>query len=220
MAKADKIRRLNRAKSRQATVASKRRGALNPKSDRPRYPCGSVKPPGPNEVVVAYRRLLLDNPKAHGYALRGAENAVDLMLARGWLPSVLHENAAAFRRLYLAAFPPLPGLRTVQVDEAPTGGEWTLDRVHERIIRSDNPDGNPAAMDRLRAIWRAVSLVPGARSELIALCLLPGYWPPWLIAMIEKRRLTPAEREGRASFYAGLHIVGRALALPSAAIAA
>jgi hypothetical protein len=205
---------------RQAVAATKRRGALNPRSDRPRYPCGSIKPPSPNEVVVAYRRRLLDNPNAKGFALRGAENAVDLMLARGWLPMALHADAAAFRRLYLAAFPPLPDLRTTQVEEAPTGGDWTLDRIHERIVRSDNPDGNPAAMDRLRAIWRCLDLVAGARRELVGVCLIPGAWPTWLLAMIDKRPLTPPEREGRAAFFAGLHIIGRVLALPNAAIAA
>jgi hypothetical protein len=201
--------------------AAGRLAAPHPKkADRPRYPGGRLKPPTPNPRVVAERRLLLNAPEAHGAALRHAENALDLMLARGWLTQPLHEAATSFRRLYRAAFPPLPDLKTVSIAEEPTRDPDIRDiRVQ---VSSPNPDGNPAAMDSLRSIWRVLALQPAARSEVIELCLLHGSWPTWLVGMVERRRLSADEQLARRAFYWGLHNINAVLAHhpPAPALAA
>lgn len=166
--------------------------------------------------MIEHRRKLLGRPAAKGYALRGAENALDLMLTRQWLTRPLYEGAAALRRLYLAAFPALPTVKTVNIAETP--GEATVGRL-QRMFHEPNPDGDAAAMTRLRAIWRVLDLRPRARDELLELCLLSHSWPTWLLAMIEGRELIQPERRARAAFFEGLHLVNRVLAHRSLQIA-
>lgn len=218
MSKAERARRRIRSQARQQKAALDQNRVASPKGDRPRYANGRLKPPTPNEVVVAFRRRMLGNPEAKGQNLRHAENALDLMLERGWLPKGLHTNANDYRRLYLAAFPALPGLKSGHIEEAPTA-ERHIDRV-SASLRTPNPDGNPAAMSTLRAIWRVLDLRPASGAELVDVCLIPGAWPAWLIGMIEKRTLSPPEQQARAAFFQGLHIVGQVLARPPSALAA
>jgi hypothetical protein len=192
-------------------IAAGRIAAARPKkSDAPRYPGGRLKPPTPNARVIAERRLLLADAAAKGAALRHAENALDLMLARGWLTQPLHEAATSFRRLYKAALPPLPDLKTTTIAEEPSHDPDV--RAVRVSVTSPNPDGNPAAMDSLRSIWRVLALQPAARSEVIELCLLHGSWPTWLVGMVERRRLSADEQAARRSFYWGLHNINAVLA--------
>lgn len=204
-------RDLRRAKARM--VAAGRLDAPRSKEpDRARYRNGHVKPPTPNARVIAERRVLLADPQAKGAALRHAENALDLMLARNWLTEPLHEAANSFRRLYKAALPPLPDLKTTTIAEEPSRGPGLA-----APVSSPNPDGNPAAMDTLRSIWRVLALQPAARSEVIELCLLHGSWPTWLVGMIERRRLSAEEQAARRAFYWGLHNINAVLARPALA---
>lgn len=212
MSKAELERKLIKARARVRAA-----NAGRPRSSGPRHPGGDlVKRTGPNDVVVEYRRKLLGKPTAKGMALRHAENALDLMLFRGWLTKPLHETGSAYRRLYLAAFPALPDMKTTRVDEAP-GEHRSATETGVQAPSLPNPDGNPAAMTMLRAVWRVLELRPGAGDQVFDVCIVKSAWPTWLQAMIINRALTPPEKSARAAFFQGLHIIGQVLARPGLA---
>ncbi|MBV8593926.1 MAG: hypothetical protein JOZ27_06470 [Caulobacteraceae bacterium] len=179
-----------------------------------RYPSGRIKPPEPNARVVAERRFMLGDPDAKGLALRHAENAADLMLARGWLTKPLHEAAQTVTRLYKAALPPMVGAKTTSIVEEPTR-EAAIDRLRRGPVSPVDPDGDPRAMAVLRGLWRVLSVNPAAHREVVGLCLLAGSWPSWLVAMIEKRPLSADEADARRALFWGLHNICAALGHPA-----
>lgn len=185
-----------------------------PRLEGPRQACGRLKPPTPNPVVVAQRRVLLSKPDAKGVGLRDAENALDLLLARGWLPVTLHHAAREFRSLYAATFPRLPDLRVSAVEEAPGADDHPLERG-VRLALMVPQDGDPVAMAVLRAVWRVLAQRPGTGQALVEV-LQPGFWPGWLVAMVEGRGLSVLEKDRRAAFFLGLHLVSQVTNHPAA----
>jgi hypothetical protein len=164
--------------------------------------------------VIAHRRLLLGKPEARGQALRSAENALDLMLARGWLPQSMHRAGRSFQRLYAMTFPRLPDLRVGAIDEAPACDDYPVDRLTRSLVRV-SIDGDPAAMGTLRTIWRVLDHRVGTQSSLIEALLLPGAWPSWLVAMVQGRGLSVVETTRRAAFFMGLHLVDQVMRHPA-----
>lgn len=67
-----------------------------------RYPGGKLKPPEPNARVLELRRSLLaaNDPDAK-VDISKAENALDLMLARGWISEGQHRAARRYAALWI-----------------------------------------------------------------------------------------------------------------------
>ncbi|MCR5874380.1 hypothetical protein LRS10_09515 [Phenylobacterium sp. J426] len=73
-----------------------------PRSKGARFPGGKLKPPEPNARVLQLRRSLLaaNDPDAK-VDISKAENALDLMLARGWISEGQHRAARRYAALWV-----------------------------------------------------------------------------------------------------------------------
>lgn len=220
------------AKAIKATQAQDNRIAVaaglnggRPKHDGERYPNGRLKPPLPNAVVLARRHAMFGGA-ATVTQLKAAESPLSFMRAKGWLSTAdtstaegqkrataeitrRAEAAAAYAALYRAAGLDLPTLRTGDLGEADltrNTGQVTFDTIARR-----DPDGDPAAMERLRACWNAMT--GPERQTLLEVCLMLA-WPQWLADRINGAGDTVALNR----FNRALDTVAAVLALPMSAL--
>ena len=191
-----------RKSQRAGSIGHSRAG--RPRKEGPRYANGRLKPPGPNEKVVAHRRMLLGEPDAAGARLKAAENPLDLMLARGWLQRKEYEAGRAFAALHARARLGMGPVRTAKL---------------EREGRSARPVmGDGGAVNRLREIWSALEGRAAAVAALVDICVLEA-WPGWLTAAARTRE--PAIRaallagEKKRALDAGLTVVSEVLGRPA-----
>jgi hypothetical protein len=94
--------------------ARARSTAGRPRKEGDRYPSGKLKPPLPNQRVIAERRILLGGAGD----ISKAENPLDLMLARGWITEDEHRAGRAYAFLYIKAGIDLPRLKTADLRES------------------------------------------------------------------------------------------------------
>ena len=87
-----------------------------PRKEGERYPSGQLKPPGPNERVIALRTALLTggNLGSGPVDITKAENALDLALVRGWITEDRHRGAHRYAGLFRRAMGKLPSLRVAK----------------------------------------------------------------------------------------------------------
>jgi len=183
-----------------AALPSSRAG--RPRLAGERYANGRLKPVGPNAVVLARRRALLGDPAARGKALAAAENALDLMLARGWLSKDEHQAAQAYGQLHRRAQMGLPGMKTSNPERVGEG----------RGMGGPGPV-DPAALLRLSQIWKSLAARPAARGLLVELCVLKA-WPAFVIEAVAG---DPKAMSGRArkDLAAALTVVQAVLSRPA-----
>lgn len=180
-------------------MASIARKARQPTGGRPRlegdrYDCGKLKPPPPNERVIAMRRHMLGNPSARVGQLAVAENAVDLAHARGWLTPNQREAINAYRELYVTAGPAFAAsvLKMKVADMNRSGGGGRAVDTAQRIVQHVDR-GHPGARDDLRTIWGMLKPYP-ARQEALNAIALRSEWPRWMVDAIRRGE----EPDGRA----------------------
>lgn len=178
-----------------AQLASSRAG--RPRIAGERYENGRLKPVGPNPRVVAERRALLGSPEAKGQALKAAENALDLALARGWLSKELHQAAQDYAVLHRRGALGLAPIRTIDPEQGPGGGRTP------RLA-------DAASLYRLSHIWQALATTPSVRRMLVEVCVL-GAWPKWVIdaAAGKTGALAGVERRSLQIGLATVHAVMR-----------
>lgn len=86
-----------------------------PRLKGPRFPSGQLKPPGPNERVVASRRALLGEGSTD---LSKAECALDVALIRGWITEDRHRAARRYSQIWARharrVFGATPGIKVSQ----------------------------------------------------------------------------------------------------------
>lgn len=204
MGKGSKPRRTSDGKRRSrggAPVGHSRAG--RPRKAGPRYANGRLKPPGPNEKVVEQRRALLGDRVAVGKALKAAENPLDLMLARGWLQTELHQAGRAFARLHACGRMSVPSVRTTSFD-APVRAANTL-------------TADPVSLWRLREIWETLAGRPASVAALVDVCVIET-WPAWLagaaFASDDEVQTEYLNNRGRAALNHGLQAVADVIARP------
>ena len=176
--------------------------AGRPRAAGERYASGRLKPAGPNLRVVAERRALLGVADAKGQALKAAENALDLALARGWLSKELRQAAEDYAALHRRSALGLTPIRTSNPEQGPGGS---------RAPRA----ADAQALYRLSHIWQALAATPSVRRTLVEVCVL-GAWPKWVIdaAKGDARALTSPERR---TLQIGLATVNAAMSRPAPA---
>jgi hypothetical protein len=200
----------------------------------PRFPGGKLKPTaeqriarGPNPKVLAERRALLGRPDADAKTLRRAENPLDCMAERGWIPADLARFGHAYAELHRRA-----GLKqartTLIADERRDGAGLAavalssltpdeLARVWDAAMSrlSAEPadaDGDAEAAARLKALWRALGFA--ACTELHSVCLA-GSWPMWAMQKVCGRaddEIAPKWLKRREVLLRGLETVREHLA--------
>lgn len=214
------------------TTFKARRAGRKPKSGA-RFPGGKLKPSAealaarrPNPKVLAERRALLGRAEAGPDELRRAENPLDCMDARGWLPEGLARWGFAYAELHRRAGLHQPRT-TLIADSAPQGAgvdkaslaELTPEeavRVWEaamsRPVTAGGWDGDPDAAATLKALWRALGIA--ACTELHSVCLARS-WPVWAMQKVCGRpdaEIAPKWLRRRETLVRGLETVREHLA--------
>jgi hypothetical protein len=199
----------------------------------PRFPGGRLKPTaeqaaarGPNPKVLAERRALLGRPDAKVRDLTRAENPLDCMAERGWIPEDLARFGRAYAELHRRA-----GLRQARTTliadersersgvEARALSDMTPEEIAQvweaAMARQASPgpgDGDPEAAAELKALWRALGFA--ACTELHAVCLM-GSWPVWAMQKVCGRsdvEIAPKWLLRRTVLVRGLEVVREHLA--------
>jgi hypothetical protein len=214
------------------TTFKARRAGRKPKSGA-RYPSGKLKPSAealaarrPNPKVLAERRALLGRADAGPDELRRAENPLDCMDARGWLPEGLARWGFVYAELHRRAGLYQPRVTPI-TESAPQGAgvdkaslsELTPEeavRVWEaamsRPAAAGGGEGDPEAAAVLKALWRALGIA--ACTELHSVCLA-GAWPMWAMQKVCGRsdpEIAPKWLRRRETLVRGLELVREHLA--------
>jgi len=187
-----------------ARRARARSTAGRPRKEGDRYPSGKLKPPLPNQRVIAERRILLGGAGD----ISKAENPLDLMLARGWITEDEHRAGRAYAFLYVKAGIDLPRLKTADLGEASDRDIEHAPQPGLRLRPEWMDDGDERAMDQLQALWRTLS--PLARSEMLDVCCRDS-WPQWVIWQAMGKEVPASWDRKRLALLEGLEFVCRAM---------
>jgi hypothetical protein len=171
--------------------AGSRKGTGRPRLGGDRYPSGKLKPDNqPNAVVVAQRRALLGIEEgAEKVDLSMSENALDLMLARGWITPERHRAARVYASLNRRIVGGLPRMSQASDPAAPPVDREKLpaDIAYEEAVakfeRKQITAGQLAKAERVHlASYRDLKdwlRLPRKTLAVVfdAMLALPEYWP-------------------------------------------
>ncbi len=155
-----------------------------------RYPCGKLRPPKPNEKVVALRRAMLGRSDISVMATAAAENPLDLMLARGWIDERLHRAARQYAALHVRARLDGPALRTGSYEKTAKSFDAAL--------------GDAEAMSVLRDLWTTLAQ---AEAQLLLEVCVRDSWPEWVVFRLAGREVPPVWDVKRERLMNGLERV-------------
>lgn len=186
-----------------------------PRQDGDRYPSGKLRPPQPNDRVLAIRR-------SFGLDKLGQQfTPIEVAFHRGWIDEATYWTAARYAVLYRVAVTGGPGYANQNLPEAPASVEVrALSFAHltdaEVTAIWDSAMGEPiSATDedrRVRATkrWREVNerMSADQRREVMSVVILDG-WPQWIIQRAAGRFETTWERK-RELLLTGLNRAGLA----------
>ena len=176
-----------------------RRG--RPRKDGVRYPSGKLRPPEPNQRVIAERTAMLGDTKG---ALSAAEDPMTLALARGWLTEDEHRAGEAYARAYTASHPHRLHGGLNEAPDAGTDDKRTITQMGDaEIVQAFDTILNSTVMPhneerqigaRKRYVALSSLMTSTEQSEVFA-CFCMRSWPQWVIQRVAGRRDTSWERK-------------------------
>ncbi len=186
----------------------KRSKGGRPRQGGDRYACGKLKPPAPNEKVVAFRDFVCKDRKR-------AENPLDAMLANDWITHDQYLTACKFRDDRNASKiggPKMPVAKDLSEPDGIDARGWSFARMkNEEVAKlwdkafSSTPrtperqtEVQAAAWDRYKRCARAMTFDQLTEVHDVA---VRNNWPMWMILWAQEDRareklkatLSPAE---------------------------
>jgi hypothetical protein len=155
-----------------------------------RHPCGKLKAPAPNPVVLAQRRFLAGERGD----LRAAVHPLDLAHARGWLSERHYRAGEAYVRAYRRARLGAPDREaTGRLERDEVSGDVDRRRLNEIghgelaalfdavMARTPRAESVAEAVDGLR-LWKALNarLSAAQQAEVFGVCVRKA-WPDWIV---------------------------------------
>ncbi len=207
-----------------------------PKKQGDRFPNGRLKPPGPNERVVAMRKAICDD-------VTMATCPLDAAFARGWISQAEHGAGKAFIALHSGAGFKGPGYSGQRDTSLPTGSadeladnwrgmstgqvlsiKWAtlsskeIVAIWDSALRDLGRYADPESAEQFAADanrkWRLVNhqLTAAQRNAVDAFCIRE-IWPQW---MTERLAGKDSGRWGdqRNMLIEGLRVIGHTLRKP------
>lgn len=200
---------------------AKRRGsskAGRPRKEGERYANGRLKPAGPNETVIAKRKI--------GDASAG-EHPLDFALSQKWIDERQHRDAMAYRGIYQGAHIGGPRLSSGSLAEVPPKEalemNWSQMSDHEVVaiwntVFSEEYDAHrPAEEVHARALarWRVLNAhLSAAEQQQLFQVSVMGSWPFWMTRKSAGHSLGSQDLDRLNALLSGLAGVGRALRPP------
>lgn len=158
-----------------------------PRQQGDRYPSGKLRPPTPNEKVLAIRQ-------AFGLEKLGQKfTPIEVAFHRGWIDEQTYWAAARYAALYRLAVTGVPAYANQNLPEAPTSVDvrtLTFAQLTDAEVSAiwDSAMGEPQVETdedrRAKATrrWREVNaaMSPKQRQEVFSVVALES-WPQWII---------------------------------------
>lgn len=207
-----------------------------PRQEGERYANGRLKPPGPNQIIVARRKAICDD-------VTMATCPLDASYARGWISKEEHAAGRAFIAIHVRAGFQGPGLASVRDMSLPTGSadelranwrdmktaevmaiKWStlspkeIAAIWDSALRDLGRYADPARAEEFSADanrkWRSIhaSLTTLQRLRVDEFCIRET-WPRWFLDRANGNMRGHFEDE-RSTLIEGLRIIGRALEKP------
>lgn len=206
---------MTKQRKRKARGSSK---AGRPRKEGDRYPSGKLKPPAPNEHVVAKRKA--------GDADAG-EHPLDFALSQGWLDERLHRTAMDYRTAYgRAHFEGAPRLAMGGLAEAmPSEAlklKWTemsdtdIVEIFDQVFNVETPsEDRDAGAAKAWIRWKMLNnaLRSDEREELFRVAIL-GSWPFWMPKAASDLALGANDQRKRSLLMSALEGASRAMRPP------
>ena len=193
-----------------ATNPKPRSKGGRPRQEGERYECGKLKPPAPNEKVLAFREAVASNRTR-------AENPLDTMLENGWITHDQYITACKFRddrRAAKMGGPAMPVAKDLSEPEGIDARDWSFSRMkNEEVVELWNrvfsrtpptperqTEVEAAAWDRYKRAAKTMTLEQFTEVHDV---VMRDSWPMWVILWAKHKRdrerlkatLSPAEFE-------------------------
>lgn len=205
-----------------------------------RYESGDLKPAGPNLRTIDIRKALMVGDDGRNWTLAGAntivatdaegrqervdiskaENALDLMLSRHWMPEGLHRAARRYAAVFKRVVVSMPGMAVSRQEEARERSGVNKSDLAEmndrektavfdaafsvdRLATGVDDESRKEDGDLLRAIWTL--LEPAEARQMFVDCVLES-WPQWVVWMAAGKPVPECWDRKRRDLFNGLAI--------------
>lgn len=207
-----------------------------PRQEGERYANGRLKPPGPNQLMVARRKAICDD-------VTMATCPMDAAYARGWISQAEHAAGRAFISIHMRAGFQGPGLSAQRDTSLPTGSsdqlrsnwremstgqvlaiKWStlspkeIAAIWDSALRDLGRAADPTKAEAFAADanrkWRSInaSMTTLQRLRVDDFCIRET-WPRWFFDRVNGNMRGHFEDE-RSTLIEGLRVIARALETP------